>query len=123
VTAPEAETSAQSQGGDDVEQNAEAEEYAEPHGADDGEGYGEKLQPEEVDDAETGDLPDPPEEEEDGEQEGEEGEEEEFVVVEAPRSKPIIPLTGAAAEDTGNGECFAFKFSNLLNPSRAWKDI
>ncbi|KAJ7929296.1 hypothetical protein B0H13DRAFT_1964736 [Mycena leptocephala] len=87
VTAPEAETSAQ---------------YAEPHGADDGEGYGEKLQPEEVDDAETGDLPDPPEEEEDGEQEGEEGEEEEFVVVEAPRPKPIIPLTGAAAEDTGN---------------------
>ncbi|KAJ6547133.1 hypothetical protein B0H19DRAFT_1237789 [Mycena capillaripes] len=93
-TAPEAETVR--------EENAETDEYADSHGADDGEGYGEKLQPDQVGDAETGDLPDPPEEEEE-EAEETEAAEEEFVVVETSGPESIIPLTGTAtAEGTGN---------------------
>ncbi|KAJ7184200.1 hypothetical protein C8R46DRAFT_1063258 [Mycena filopes] len=84
---------------DGTEGNVETEESVEPREAGDG-GYGEKLQHEELDATETGDLPDPPEEDE----EEEEQEEEEFVVVETPGvAKPLIPLTGAApAEDIGN---------------------
>ncbi|KAJ7261406.1 hypothetical protein B0H12DRAFT_1273947, partial [Mycena haematopus] len=79
---------------EDAEENA-AEEYAESYETGDGEGYGEKLQ-HEVDGAETGDLPAPPDEDDDEEEHVEEVEEE-FVVVETPGPKPIIPLTGTAA--------------------------
>ncbi|KAJ7043263.1 hypothetical protein C8F04DRAFT_1390094 [Mycena alexandri] len=66
-------------------------------GDDDG-GYGEKLQHEELDTTETADLPEPPEEDDEDEEQ-----EEEFVVVETPGAKPLIPLTGTApAEDIGN---------------------
>ncbi|KAJ7236732.1 hypothetical protein B0H12DRAFT_124608 [Mycena haematopus] len=82
---------------EDAEENS-AEEYAESYETGDGEGYGEKLQ-HEVDGAETGDLPAPPDEDDDEEEHVEEVEEE-FVVVETPGPKPIIPLTGTAVEDT-----------------------
>ncbi|KAJ7756830.1 hypothetical protein DFH07DRAFT_919850 [Mycena maculata] len=103
VSASETETSVQRPEGphEDIEKNAGAEEYAETPektgGEGEGEGYGEKLQ-HEVDDAEAEGVPDLPEEEDEEEEEKEES----FVVVQTPGPKPIIPLTGTPAEDTGN---------------------
>ncbi|KAF7338625.1 hypothetical protein MVEN_02088800 [Mycena venus] len=114
VAASEAEASAQYPESvrEDVEENV-AEEYADNETGDD-EGHGEKLQHEEVGSAETEDLPAPPDDDDDDDDDEEhveeQKEEEEFVVVEAPGPKPIIPLTGAVVEDTGN------ELENALDP-------
>ncbi|KAF8184958.1 hypothetical protein K438DRAFT_2020188 [Mycena galopus ATCC 62051] len=108
AAAREADSTAPHLESDSHEENV-AEEYAEPRDTDESEGYGEKIQHEEVGGAETTeDLPAPPEEDDEEHVENQEHveeehvEEEEFVVLEAPGAKPVIPLTGGVVEDTGN---------------------
>jgi hypothetical protein len=83
-----AETETHVQGGPDeyVEGDGDGDEDG------DEDGYGEKLQHDGVDDAEAEGLPHLPGDDE-------EEEVDQFVVVEAPG--PLVPLTGAANDDTG----------------------
>ncbi|KAJ7871490.1 hypothetical protein B0H14DRAFT_216821 [Mycena olivaceomarginata] len=100
VAEPEAEPTVQH--AENVEEN-EDEQHAEVGQTGGGEGHGEKLQHEEADGAETGDFPPLPDEDEEEEEHVEEPEvEEEFVVVETPGAKPVIPLTGFPVDNTGN---------------------
>jgi hypothetical protein len=119
VAEPEAEPTAQH--AENVEEN-EDEQHAEVGQTGGGEGHGEKLQHEEADGAETGDFPPLPDEDEDEEEHVEEPEvEEEFVVVETPGAKPVIPLTGFPVDNTGNGAYlvfFIFNCPHLFNASR-----
>ncbi|KAJ6606566.1 hypothetical protein DFH09DRAFT_1120647 [Mycena vulgaris] len=77
------------------EEYPDADEYVESHGEGKGDD-GEKLQHGEGD-AEAEGLPELPDDDDDEE----EAAAEEFVVVETPGPKPIIALTGPAADDTG----------------------